>query len=193
MTPPSKASRGASAARMAHIRTKSLRAVRHSRCVGCHKRLEDHEPLVHCGRRKFLCAPCSNAQRPLRCRNYRRVVADMFGFRVQYADKSALICADCRDTSKRKGLPYHYRGCLQEIAAGEPLVYCATRSYVCAPCAGANQPAYCKGCHRTVTGEYVYLHKYAGNQRNTVCEWCLKDIKAGRRSSRFAAPSPRRL
>lgn len=189
MTSPSKASRGASVARMAYLNAKSLKIARHGRCVGCRKKLEDHEPLVHCGRRKFLCAPCSNAQRPLRCCNCRRAVADMFGFRVQYTDKSALICANCRDTSKRKGLPYRCNGCLQEIAAGEPLVYCATRRYVCAPCAGAKRPVHCKGCHRTITGEYVYLHKYAGNQRNPVCEWCSTDIKAGIRRSRFATTS----
>ena len=186
--PPSQTGRVGSAARMEWLRGLASRVVPHSRCQGCGKRLEDGEPVVRCGRRKFVCAACSNAEQPLKCRKCRHVVTGLYGYRVRYAPKSGIICADCREKSALKGLPSRCRGCLREIAAGEPLVYCRWQRYICSSCADALQSTYCKGCHRTVVGEYVYLHRYAGNQRNPVCGQCSADILAANRCSRFAEP-----
>ncbi len=148
----------ASAARMAYLRKKASKTIRRGRCVGCREYIKDDKPIVVCGPRRFLCADCSDSKRPMKCRNCRRVVAGMFGYRVRYDRKSALICADCHEVSKLEGLPSFCRGCLQEIPAGKPLVYCGVRRFVCGPCAGAARPVYCKGCHRTITGSFVYLY-----------------------------------
>ncbi len=179
---------GATANRMAYLRNRASKTVRRGMCVGCRLHIKDGVPVVSCGRRKFLCADCSNAKRPATCRCCRRKVADMFFYRVKYSDKPGLICADCRGKSNLDGVPSVCRGCLSEIPAGDALVYCGILRYACVDCANATRPVYCKGCHRTLTGEYVYLHRYAGDMRNTVCEWCSADIKAGVRSSQFAVP-----
>ena len=173
------------AGRMAYLRKKASKTIRLARCVGCREHVQDGEPIVHCGRRKFLCAPCSNAKRSATCRCCRHKVSDMFFYRVKFSDKAGLICANCREKSNLEGVPSNCRGCLQEIPAGEPLVYCGILRCVCVACAEAARPVYCKGCHRTLTGVYVYLHRYAGATRNTVCEWCLADIKAGVRRPLF--------
>ena len=179
----------ASAARMAYIQGLASKAVRRGRCVGCREYLKDGVPVVCCGPRRFLCADCSNAKRPATCRCCRRRVTDMFFYRVKYTDKPGLICADCREKSKLEGVSSVCRGCLSEIPAGDALVYCGILRCVCAQCAAATRPFYCKGCHRTLAGVFAYLHLYAGNQRNVVCEWCSTDIETGVRCSQFATQS----
>ena len=179
----------ASADRMAYLRKKASKTIRRGRCVGCREHLKDGVPLVVCGPRRFICAGCSNAKRPATCRCCRRRVTDMFFYRVKYADKPGLICAGCREKSRLEGVHVICSGCLSEIPAGEPLVHCGIMRCVCARCAAATRPFYCKGCHRTLAGVFVYLHLYAGNQRNPVCEWCSIDIKAGVRRSQFATQS----
>ena len=174
--------------RMAELRELSKKVVRRGKCVGCREHVKDGEPIVVCGPRRFLCADCSDVKRPFTCRNCRRVIVGTFAYRVRYPPKSALICADCRNVSKQEGLPSRCRGCLQEIAAGKPLVYCSWCRHVCVPCASAARPVYCNGCHRTIKDDYMHLIKYGGNQRNTVCRWCWADVKTGVRRPRFAAP-----
>ena len=188
MEPPSQTERVGTTARMEWLRGLASRVGLRGRCQGCRKRLEDGEPVVRCGRRKFVCASCSDAERPLKCRNCRRAVTDMYAYKVKYTAKSGIICSNCREKSTLKGLPANCCGCLNEIPAGEPLVYCGRLRYICASCADAKRPTYCKGCHKTVVGSYVYLHTYAGNQRNTICGQCSADIENGARSAQYAIP-----
>ena len=188
MEPPSQTGRVASAARMESLRVLASKVNIRGRCQGCRKRLEDGEPIVHCGRRKFVCASCSDAKRSLTCRNCRLTITGLFVYRVRYSDKSAVMCADCLDKSTLVRLPSVCRGCLNEIPAGEPLVYCGRLRYICVSCADAKRSTYCKGCHKMVVGSYVYLHTYAGNKRNTVCGQCSIDIENGTRGSKYAIP-----
>ena len=167
---------GASAAQMHLIRRRVRYDNVRGRCQGCRKPLETGEPVVRCGPRSFICDKCSDAGQPLRCRNCRRVVTEMFGYRVKYGVKSAIICSNCRDRSKLAGLPATCRGCHREIAAGEPLVYCGYMRYICRACADATTPNFCIKCKLTVTGQYIYLNYYVG-QRHALCLGCSMAVE----------------
>lgn len=167
---------GASAAHMRLIQRRVKYDNVRGRCQGCRKPLETGEPVVRCGRRSFVCAKCSDAEQPFRCRNCRRVMTETFVYRVKFAVKSAIICSKCRDKSKLPGLPVPCRGCHREIAAGEPLVYCSYMRYICRECANATVPNLCVKCGLTVTGQYIYLNHYAG-QRHPLCLGCSIDVE----------------
>ena len=177
LEPPAQAGPVGSAARMDWLRARPRPAVILGRCQACHEQLVTGEPLVKCGRRRYICGNCSNANRPFKCRECRQTVTGWFGFRVSYPPKSAVICVRCYGKSTRQGLPDRCCGCLKAIPAGAPLVV-INRRRICRTCADADRPFHCKRCHRVTTNEHVYLHTYAGKQRNPVCGECSVEIEA---------------